>query len=99
MGHALQLKEQSETQARRFGSLRALNDELCPYCSQKCNEADLGIDFLPKKRKISDESTEVPNKKRRFSVSDDEAFFDHIVDKRTVEDQKQYLVCWAADGG
>merc|ERR1719168_544372 len=96
--HALQLKEQSETQARRFGCLRALNDGLCPYCSQKCNEADLGIDFLPKKRKLNDESD--PRKKQMTEGVDEEdlAFFDHIVDERRVGEAKEYLVCWAADG-
>jgi len=99
--HALQLKEQSETQARRFGNLRALNDRLCPYCSHKCNEAELGIEFLPK-RSIGGDGGGRQAKRRKLNDEEelnDEEIFDRIVREREDNGKKEYLVRWAGTEG
>jgi len=99
--HALQLKEQSETQARRFGNLRALNDRLCPYCSQKCNEAELGIEFLPKTRSTGDGGGRQA-KRRKLNEEEelnDEEIFDRIVREREENGKKEYFVRWAGTEG
>lgn len=96
--HALQLKEQSETQAHRFGNLRALSDRLCPYCSQKCNEADLGIDFLPKVQNLDGGGA---RKRRKLNEEEEvgEDIFDRIVNAREENGKKEYLVRWAGTEG
>lgn len=95
-----ELKEQSEDYAKRFGCLRAVRESLCPYCSQQLNEAELNIDFLPRKRKRSHIENGAKRRKLEEDAPEDEHFgqdVDHVIDERSVDNElKEYRVRWAS---
>merc|ERR1712150_54590 len=66
-----------------------------------CNEAELGFEFLPKKRKAQSLSNG-PRKKQKLDVNEDPFSdlenFDHILEERSSDGELEYSVMWVDSG-